>query len=121
MAGTLKTLIAQNQESFSFIYQENIDRLGEVIFFGEVPLDRGRRLRVLQLAPGRTVPEREARRRLVQDLRRGERGQGPGRVHAGRREAALRVDRRQDGRLRHAVLTSTRRVRFRDVSRARRT
>ena len=33
MAGTLKTLIAQNQESFSFIYQENIDRLGEVIFF----------------------------------------------------------------------------------------
>ena len=33
MAESLKTLIAQNQESFSFIYQENIDRLGDVTFF----------------------------------------------------------------------------------------
>lgn len=33
MAGSIKTLIALNQESFSFIYQENIDRLGDVSFF----------------------------------------------------------------------------------------
>lgn len=41
MEETLNTLIARNRESFSFIYQENIDRLGNVIFFDpekDVPL-----------------------------------------------------------------------------------
>jgi cobyrinic acid a,c-diamide synthase len=33
MGETLNTLIARNAESFSFIYQENIDRLGNVRFF----------------------------------------------------------------------------------------
>ena len=33
MEKTLNTLIARNAESFSFIYQENIDRLGNVSFF----------------------------------------------------------------------------------------
>lgn len=33
MEKTLNTLIARNGESFSFIYQENIDRLGNVSFF----------------------------------------------------------------------------------------
>ena len=33
MAAALRTLIARNDESFSFIYQENIDRLGDVSFF----------------------------------------------------------------------------------------
>lgn len=33
MAGTVKTLIARNKESFSFLYQETIDRLGNVEFF----------------------------------------------------------------------------------------
>ena len=33
MEKTLNTLIARNGESFSFIYQENIDRLGNVCFF----------------------------------------------------------------------------------------
>ena len=33
MEQTLNTLIARNAESFSFIYQENIDRLGNVSFF----------------------------------------------------------------------------------------
>lgn len=33
MEETLNTLIARNSESFSFIYQENIDRLGNVSFF----------------------------------------------------------------------------------------
>ena len=40
MAETLRTLIARNAESFSFIYQETIDRLGNVTFFDpetEVP------------------------------------------------------------------------------------
>ena len=40
MAATDRTLIALNDESFSFIYQENIDRLGNVAFFDpehEVP------------------------------------------------------------------------------------
>ena len=33
MATALRTLIARNDESFSFIYQENIDRLENVSFF----------------------------------------------------------------------------------------
>ena len=33
MASALRTLIARNDESFSFIYQENIDRLENVSFF----------------------------------------------------------------------------------------
>ena len=33
MAGTTTTLIARNKESFSFLYQENIDRLGKVVYF----------------------------------------------------------------------------------------
>ena len=33
MAAALRTLIARNDESFSFIYQENIDRLENVSFF----------------------------------------------------------------------------------------
>ncbi len=33
MAATVSTLIARNDESFSFIYQENIDRLENVSFF----------------------------------------------------------------------------------------
>lgn len=33
MGETLNTLIARNCESFSFIYQENIDRLGKVTYF----------------------------------------------------------------------------------------
>lgn len=33
MAGTTKALIARNKEAFSFLYQENIDRLGDVSFF----------------------------------------------------------------------------------------
>ena len=33
MAKATKTLIPRNDESFSFIYQENIDRLGNVCFF----------------------------------------------------------------------------------------
>ena len=33
MGETVVTLIARNAESFSFIYQENIDRLGNVRFF----------------------------------------------------------------------------------------
>lgn len=33
MAATVKTLIARNDESFSFIYQENIDLLENVSFF----------------------------------------------------------------------------------------
>ena len=33
MGKTTKTLIARNRESFSFIYQENIDRLGNVTLF----------------------------------------------------------------------------------------
>ena len=33
MKGKQQTLIARNEESFSFIYQENIDRLGNVSFF----------------------------------------------------------------------------------------
>ena len=33
MATALRTLIARNDESFSFIYQENIDRLENVFFF----------------------------------------------------------------------------------------
>ena len=33
MGETIKALIARNQESFSFIYQENIDRFDEVRFF----------------------------------------------------------------------------------------
>ena len=40
MATTVKTLIARNDESFSFIYQENIDSLPDVAFFDpevEVP------------------------------------------------------------------------------------
>lgn len=40
MAATVSTLIARNDESFSFIYQENIDRLEPVSFFdpeNEVP------------------------------------------------------------------------------------
>ena len=40
MAKALKSLIARNDESFSFIYQENIDRLENVSFFDpetEVP------------------------------------------------------------------------------------
>ena len=40
MGETLKTLIARNAESFSFIYQENIDRFEHVSFFDpetEVP------------------------------------------------------------------------------------
>lgn len=40
MGKTLRTLIARNDESFSFIYQETIDVLGEVTFFDpetEVP------------------------------------------------------------------------------------
>ena len=40
MAAALRTLIARNDESFSFIYQENIDRLENVSFFDperEVP------------------------------------------------------------------------------------
>ena len=40
MATAFKTLIARNDESFSFIYQENIDRFGNVTFFNpetEVP------------------------------------------------------------------------------------
>jgi len=40
MATAIRTLIARNDESFSFIYQENIDRLDNVVFFDpetEVP------------------------------------------------------------------------------------
>lgn len=40
MAETVRTLIARNAESFSFLYQETIDRLGNVRFFDpetEVP------------------------------------------------------------------------------------
>ena len=40
MGKTLRTLIARNDESFSFLYQETIDALGEVTFFDpetEVP------------------------------------------------------------------------------------
>lgn len=40
MEKTARTLIARNDEAFSFIYQENIDRLGDVSFFdpeNEVP------------------------------------------------------------------------------------
>jgi len=40
MGETLKTLIARNAESFSFIYQETIDQLGDIRFFDpemEVP------------------------------------------------------------------------------------
>ena len=40
MGETLRTLIARNAESFSFIYQETIDRLGDIRFFDpemEVP------------------------------------------------------------------------------------
>ena len=33
MAGTVNALIARNKESFSFLYQETIDRLGNVAFF----------------------------------------------------------------------------------------
>lgn len=33
MGQTAKTLIARNSESFSFLYQETIDRLGDVAFF----------------------------------------------------------------------------------------
>ncbi len=33
MGKTTKTLIARNRESFSFLYQETIDSLGEVAFF----------------------------------------------------------------------------------------
>ena len=33
MGKTAKTLIARNRESFSFLYQETIDRLGDVAFF----------------------------------------------------------------------------------------
>ena len=33
MAKVIKTLIARNDESFSFIYQENLDRLKNVFFF----------------------------------------------------------------------------------------
>lgn len=41
MGATLKTLIARNDESFSFLYQEVIDSLGKVDFFDpecEVPM-----------------------------------------------------------------------------------
>ena len=41
MGKTLRTLIARNDESFSFLYQETIDALGEVTFFDpetEVPV-----------------------------------------------------------------------------------
>ena len=44
MGETVNALIARNQESFSFIYQENIDRLGNVHFFDpetEVPSFQG--------------------------------------------------------------------------------
>jgi len=44
MGPTAKTLIARNSESFSFIYQENIDRWGNVDFFDperEVPRFEG--------------------------------------------------------------------------------
>ena len=40
MGKTFRTLIARNDESFSFLYQETIDSLGEVAFFDpetEVP------------------------------------------------------------------------------------
>ena len=40
MGKTLRTLIARNDESFSFLYQETIDAMGEVTFFDpetEVP------------------------------------------------------------------------------------
>ena len=44
MAETLRTLIARNAESFSFIYQETIDRFEDVRFFDpetEVPTFEG--------------------------------------------------------------------------------
>lgn len=78
MAETVRTLIARNKESFSFLYQETIDSLGQVSFFDpetEVPDLRG--IDLLYLPGG--YPEKhlealvgnEACRKAVKDYAEG--------------------------------------------------
>ena len=75
MGETLRTLIARNAESFSFIYQETIDQLGDIRFFDpemEVPcLDD---IDLLYLPGGypekhvEALVQNEAARRAVKDF-----------------------------------------------------
>lgn len=84
MAETIRTMIARNAESFSFIYQENIDRLQDVRFFDpetEVPDFEG--VGLLYLPGGypekhaKALVQNEACRKAIKDY-----AEGGGRVVA---------------------------------------
>ena len=75
MGEIAKTLIARNNEAFSFIYQENIDRLGNVSFFNpECDIPRLEHVDLLYLPGG--YPEKhlaalvanEACRKAIKDF-----------------------------------------------------
>ena len=78
MGKTAKTLIARNRDSFSFLYQEMIDNLGEVIFFDpEQDVPDLNDINLLYLPGGypekhvETLVSNEACRKLIREFAEG--------------------------------------------------